>query len=365
MEVAQRTAEPVAAGGAGKKPSDDCLRKVVEWFSVEKETITRATKADVELAAGGGPGADSWWGKALGLFMSIKGEIKYASTREHQVVSYRLSRLDDLIKAANCLLCECNKLMREATGCDWLFIGEDFDKAGIAPKQTEDLFVSYSNVLRDLDAHLIFNIPISLGYAPKAVSLPVPNHLIFCVPDTMVFHRDHFPHLKGRAAVEAVLEARIDPVLFGPNQMMRLIVASGGNLRNLFSLTNNAADTALLRGASQIGADDVTISIRQLRTDYERQLGESPYDLETSTDGKPRPLSYEQKALRLLRIYRQEATAKVPDPILYSLLRSRAVQEFNGERWFGVHPLIVDILVAQGKIDRPNGQGVPGGTEIE
>ena len=52
----------------------------------------------------------------------------------------------------------------------------------------------------------------------------------------------------------------------------------------------------------------------------------------------------------------------MPDPVLYALLRSRAVQEFNGERWFGIHPLVVDILAKQNKIPPAAGR-IPGGTE--
>ncbi len=154
----------------------------------------------------------------------------------------------------------------------------------------------------------------------------------------------------------------MNPALFASGKMERLIVASGGNLRNLFSMTSNACDSATLREASQVEAADVTGAIRRMRTDYERLLGESPNDMELC-DGKPHPISYENKAARLVRIYNQDPVANVPDPVLYSLLRSRAVQEFNGERWFGVHPLVVDILVTQRKIARPDAtEAIPGGT---
>lgn len=363
IEVAERTAKTVKEGGAGKKPSDDRLREIYDWFAVETETIKRATEAAAKAEAGAGVSGESWWAKALGLFGSIKGEIRYASTREKETVTYRLSRLDELIKAVNRLLAECNKLMREATGCEWLFIAEDFDKAGIDPRHIEDLFVTYCNVLKELDAHFIFNIPIALGHSPKAAAFPVPHDKIFAVPDTMVYGKDHTPHVEGRAAITAVLEARIAPDLFAPGQMDRLIVGSGGNLRNLFAMTSSAGDTALLRGASRIEDDDVTAALRDLRSRYESALGENPYDVDISSDGRPKPIPYEQKAARLLRIYEQEPTAKVPDPVLYSLLRSRAVQEFNGEKWFGVHPLVVDILATQGKLQKPSSGIVPGGSE--
>jgi hypothetical protein len=39
-------------------------------------------------------------------------------------------------------------------------------------------------------------------------------------------------------------------------------------------------------------------------------------------------------------------------------LNARSIQEFNGQRWFGVHPLVVDILVGQKHLN----VGAAGGT---
>ncbi|NJM27334.1 MAG: hypothetical protein HC856_02015 [Pseudanabaena sp. RU_4_16] len=65
------------------------------------------------------------------MFATLKGEIKFASTRKSEVVEHRVSRLTSLIEVANRLLDDCNNLLREATGQEWLFVGEDFDRAGI------------------------------------------------------------------------------------------------------------------------------------------------------------------------------------------------------------------------------------------
>jgi hypothetical protein len=133
--------------------------------------------------------------------------------------------------------------------------------------------------------------------------------------------------------------------------MERLIVASGGNLRDLFKLVNDAASTSELRGAITINADDAHRAIVNLRSEYKRCLGESPFDSEKVT--------YQEKSDLLLRIYNGDQSAQIANEVTYSLLRSRAVQEFNGERWFGVHPLVVDILAKQGLI--PAKGGIPGG----
>jgi hypothetical protein len=229
-------------------------------------------------------------------------------------------------------------------------VGEDFDRAGIPNERVEELFITYANIFQELRSHLIFTLPISLYYSAKATRLPFETDCSFVLPDTPMFYPDHQPNAKGRSAVEKVLAARMDLLLIEPEQLQRLIVASGGNLRDLFGLINYAADGADIRDATQINKIDADAAIANLRSDYERRLGQSPYDAEE--------VSYAEKAALLQQIYNGDKDAQMTNPVLYALLNARAVQEFNGERWFGVHPLVVDILIAQKHLPI----GAPGGT---
>lgn len=356
IEIAECTAKPIEQGGAGQAPSEFRLKEIRDWFAEDKTVQRQKRDMSATVKAGAGVQPDSLWGQVLGLFAELRGEMKYASTRETNVVEYRISRLSSLIDVANNLLDECNHLLKTATGKQWLFVGEDFDKAGIPPTRIEELFITYANIFLDLRTHLIFNLPIGLYYSGNAPRLPFSGDCSFVIPDTPVYHPNHSPNPTGRDALQQVLQARIAPDLFEADQMTRLIVASGGNLRDLFSLVNYAADNALLREVAdaQISQTDVDAAIINLRSDYERRLGQSPFDKEEIT--------FEDKANRLQKIYRGEKKAQIPDPILYALLNARAVQEFNGQRWFGVHPLVVDILADQNQIERFASGEAPGGS---
>lgn len=357
VRIVEETGRPVSEGGAGHRPSEDLLGEVQDWFAKEEATVTEGRKTEMQAAAGIGPSSDSLWQKVLGVFANLKGEFKYAADRSIKKVEYRLERLSALIELVNRLVSECNQLLRAATNCEWLFIGEEFDRIAIRPGLVEDFFLKHGNIFNDVQAHLIFTIPIGLVYSEKRTQLSCPGDRIHLVPDTQVFDRDHKAFKEGRDALKEILEARVSPKLFGPGQMKRLIVASGGNLRDLFTMVSQAADSALLNSAakSKIGKVDVDRAINDLRTDYIRRLGVGPYDAEK--------LTYEQKATRLIAVYNRAPGYDVPDPVLYSLLNARAVQEFNGERWFGVHPLVVDILKTQGKLEPTDGGKVAGGTE--
>ena len=354
-EVAERTAKPIGEGGAGKRISDALLEKIWDWFATETETQTQATQKGAEIAGGLGVPGDSFLAKTFGLFATLKGEIKYSANREVTKVQQRLNRLSTLIEVANQLLNECNDYLLAEVHREWLFVGEDFEKPGIPVAQTENLFLEYSNIFNELRTHLIFTLPITLGYGDRAAMLPFARDRVFSIPDTPVFRPDHTSHDDGRSALTAVLEARVSTELFEEGQMMRLIVASGGNLRDLFSLITYAGQTSLIDNPPRpkINPSDVDAAIANQTKLYRGLLGES-----LRSGGA---ISYETKADRLVKLYQQDPNAQIPDTVLYSLLLSRAVQEF-GDNSFGVHPIVVDILSSQGRIGHAVKGPVPGGT---
>lgn len=336
MQLIEQARMPESQGGIAFSPPDNVLRPLLDWLADKVERYDSSREMSAEANAGAG-GEQSLLAKAIGLFAGVKGEIRYAAARRKEQVEHQLRRLSDLLRIANNILAIYRAALKKHSNREWLFIGEDFDKAGAAVDVTEKLFLTYGNLFRELECHLIFSIPIALVYSQAGSQLPFNNNRILCIPDTPVFDKEHKPHSAGRAAVRAVLSARVDPSLFGPDQMERLIVDSGGNLRDLFSMVNHASLNARLRGSDTIDASDVAAAVNEMRITYQRRLGVSPYD--------PEEITFEKKAERLEAIYFRDPDADVPDPVLHSLLNARAVQEFNGERWFGVHPLVVELLL--------------------
>lgn len=344
IEVAEQTEKLV-----GTAPSASCLQKILDWFATETTTRTKQSERNADMEVGTGAKQDSLWSQVIGLFGNLRGKIRFASVREEKSVEYQPNRFDDLIDVANELLDECTRLLKTRTKREWLFIGEDFDKPGIATKRVKELFIDHGTIFQDLHTHLIFSVPIGLYYSEN---LPFTPNCSFIIPDTPVYTQDHRPNEQGREAVQAILDARMDLDLFEANQSIRLIVASGGNLRDLFTLVNYAADSAILRDADKISADDATGSILNLRSDYERRLGQSPFS--------PDPVPYSEKVALLIEIYSGTADAQITNPAKYSLLGTRAVQEFNGKRWLGVHPIVVDILKKQKHLPLESGDELGG-----
>ncbi|MEM6645534.1 MAG: hypothetical protein AAF730_04700 [Bacteroidota bacterium] len=336
----QRTTELLGpeTGGQPEKLYEDILA----WMGRdETEALVKRSYIDGSQAKIGvdtGP-----LGMLLSVFGVLKREQQFSYDETTRTIDYNVRRISDLLNLCNRLLDACSGMLRLKNKKEWLILGEDFDKREISTDSILALFIENGLIFDQLRVHYVFSLPVALCYSTLAAELPLRGDAIYNIHDTPVFHQDHTPHEAGRNAVRAILEARVNLDLLDDDALERLIVASGGNLRNLFSLLVNASEAPLLNGTERITLPDVTRAVNGLRNDYRNRLGTGPYE--------KTKIAYEDKAKRLLSIYHGDEAAAVPDDILFALLRARAVQEFNGERWFGVHPLVVEVLRAQGLLD--------------
>ncbi len=350
-ELAEQCAKPIKEGGCGRRVSDSLIRPLWDWFATTEVSETKRK----ELNAVVGAGIDSkgsLWGK-LGLRAKVFAEAKYAGARERKTVEYRLSNISELVQITNQIIESCNDLLTKTTKKQWLIVWEDFDKEGIPKESIRQLFLEYGHIFNDLNAHMITNIPITLGYSGEARGV-IDGASHYLLHDSPVFDMEHRPHKQGRDVLRAVLERRMDIALFENGVLERLLVASGGNLRDLFNMILEAADLAIGDKLARIGKDHAQTAIVTQRIEYERRLGTDRFAEE--------PIDFTEKIHRLIDIYHNKPDSSRTDNILYSLLRSRAVQEFDGERWFGVHPLVVDYLVRNKHIKKPEGNNPFGGT---
>ena len=92
-----------------KQPKDETLLKLKDWYSQKEVTRKESEEAKVNIEAGAGVKDNSIWNQILGLFASVKGELRFASSRDKKVVEYRIKRLNKLVEITNTLLGECNQ----------------------------------------------------------------------------------------------------------------------------------------------------------------------------------------------------------------------------------------------------------------
>jgi hypothetical protein len=319
--------------------------KIKAWFTQEKTTYKRYFDGEGQAGVNVGEAGGSLINQLLGKLLTLKADIKLGIHRETEVVAYKKNELRSLIELCNWLLDDANGfLSRQTPAKQWLFVWEEFDKAGFGDDKLQELFFDNAHLFQELRCHLLVNMPFQLYCSPKyAMALPFSKDYCFMVPDTPVYTPDHQPNNAGRNAVKAALLARAKEELFGPAAMDRLVVGSGGNLRDLFALTQLAARTASIASRQVITLTDVDTALNQIREEYKLRLGENRED----------KVPYPDKAQRLLAIFNQKSQSDIQDDVLRSLLKAGAIQWFNGKGRYGVHPLVVDILKQQAHAEQP------------
>ena len=67
VDVAEQTAKSKEEGGADKKPPQERLQEILDWFATEINTKEKATGLVASLEVGAGAKEDSLWNKVLGL----------------------------------------------------------------------------------------------------------------------------------------------------------------------------------------------------------------------------------------------------------------------------------------------------------
>jgi hypothetical protein len=205
-----------------------------------------------------------------------------------------------------------------------------------------------------LKCHLLFVIPVGLAYTEDAEKMPFGPQRQFMIPDIAVYTRgEHQPDEKGLGALMDVVYRRIETALLDETLARSLAIASGGNLRDLFELLGRAGIAAEARQAARIERPDALEAVQALRSSYRFRLGESDY-------GGPDAIPIQTKMDKLADVYRGTPGAQIPDKTLYVLLRQRMVLQYNGNVWFGVHPVVVDVLKDTESI-KPD---EPGGTDL-
>ena len=296
-------------------------------------------------------GAD--WGIGLKLpFLALLGNLKQGRSMEHGEQEYEVSFVSELVDLMNDVLRSCNGILQSHKQQTWVILLEDFEKLGIAPAALRDLFVGLRPSLQDLEANILITIPVWLYFSDEAQVI-LPSKFDCCLlPDIAVYTKDHQIDIDALDALSHVVKARINPDLLNDGVLKRCVLASGGNVRDLFTLLRDSMISARLRAANTISLEDANGAVLNLRNDYKQRLG--------STSANPGEATLEQKLDRLVEIYeRKNPTADVPNVVLYSLLRQRFVLQYNGSAWKGVHPLAVDLLIEFGKLkaNSPGGSG--------
>jgi len=326
------------AGLAAKlEASQETLKSIYNWFASELDMKEEKVEAGGS-AEGGVDTSAGLLGKTLGLFVKLKTFIRRADQRVHKMTLEKPHRISELAERCNLLI----KAVKQALATNHghlLIVVEDLDKVNLADARR--IFLEQPALLADLDCNIICTVPIFLLHSPDRPVLEQHFH-IHELPMLKVTEFDGNPCTKGRETIQAIIDRRVDGKLVEEGALDLLLEKSGGVLRDVFevlSVAAGAAESLATRKKQKpvITEENVRYGLNRRKTEYARAITtiDLPADIKVTTDdlyAKLRELK--RRAVRLLP----------SEYVTMVLLKSRAVMEYNGEGWFAVHPLVVELL---------------------
>lgn len=201
------------------------------------------------------------------------------------------------------------------------------DRVGSVYRQMANLFLNSAELLKLPNCHTVYTVPPYLAFIHAGVGAQYEQRL-YLLPSVKLRGRRpaHDVFAPGVAALRALLSERIDlQRLFGPDCdscVNRLIGASGGSIRDLFSLTRDTIETALRQGLPVgMPAVEQAIAYHAAFRPLLKESFELLRDIEAQGD------------LTDIDSNRQDGFAQAMDQHL-------VLCDWNGEFWYDTHPMI-------------------------
>ena len=171
---------------------------------------------------------------------------------------------------------------------------------------------------------MIYTFPVALRHTQNFTQ--VKNYFKnFDLPNIKTNLRDGTP-APSLKTLQEILTRRVAPNLFEPGTLELLAKKSGGLVRSLISLANDACLQAILKSRAKVSVEDVKTAVQRTRADYSRFL------------------TNEQKD-RLREIHKNKAINNSLED--QNLLYNLSVLEYRNddpEPWYDVHPIVQDLL---------------------
>lgn len=268
--------------------------------------------------------------KAISLY--CKGVLKAGSESKTIIRKEIEPKLNILLDMMNDMVSVVNNQLKELYGKELLLVVEDMDKLELT--EARQLFVMHRRPLTSLKMKMIISFPIYMVYT--ADFSMIRDDFDKCILYSMikVNNSDHTRYEPGIEILKTIVGKRMTLDLIEDDALDYMIQKSGGAIRDLFYMLSEAAlyELNLDEPEGKITMEVAKTVVVMLKSEYERNI--------TSED------QYKM----LIRIYNEPQPTNT-NQTLSELLQTMSVIEYNGERWCGVHPVLVDFLREKGAIE--------------
>ena len=308
-----------------KKVADDLTElrlkfdpKLLDSFEAGFKDVTEETEASA--------GAEIPFVSKLAA--KLIGQIR-GSSQQTKVIRETLGRnLSRLQTDINLLLKDAfDKLRRKYPDHypkGFLVIVDNLDR--IPPSVGNHLFFDEAPQLQELDCTIIYTVPISVIYSYKNVSNLFGNPHIVPMVNIYEVSRSECDLNYNQQRLDGVgslSDRRVDvsAIFADRQQLLDLVKARGGHVRQLIQVSRSACRTAITRKHSKILAENVTYALKQQQFDFEKSTPGPEYHTKLPEVGIEKQITKDERG--------------------QNLLFNISVVKYNGNRrWNYVNPLV-------------------------
>ena len=197
-------------------------------------------------------------------------------------------KVSTLIQATNEMLDEAVTLLKSKGYRDLVLIVDSLDRIVLRDipnsqfNTHEQLFINRGTQLAEIRCHVVYTVPISMIFSPKATALTtIFSKAPFTLPMVKVLSRERQDNPAGLKAMGDIIRARLSAAevveadaFDSPETLAELCRISGGHTRNLLILLRSACDYL---DALPITQGVLKEAIQGMRTDFERALNRSSF----------------------------------------------------------------------------------------
>ena len=309
---------------AGVKIPEQTQKSLVEWL-----ITTRTQTATQELKSELGVGGD--------VFKLLTAKLKQEESFRDEIKQTYERKVSELVEKAN----QVAGYIQAATQKPVLVVIDDLDKLDL--HLVEAIYRNNIKSLFSPQFRIVFTIPVSALQDPIVMGSLTSEGIVrvqqFPVSKFFPKAESRNPEAEPIATTfktfSEVLGKRIPAGLIDPTTAKRLVLHSGGVIRELVRIARECCTECMVRLESEpdrqtVTIDDeiLTIALRNLRNDFARQLGASLYQ-------------------GLVRVYQTQAQLDLDGDreAFAKLLHSLCVLEYqNDDLWYDVHPIVADLL---------------------
>jgi energy-coupling factor transporter ATP-binding protein EcfA2 len=255
------------------------LKSFEDWFKDVTKENEQSVESSVSVEAEASLGSKApFIAKLLvKLLAQIKGAHKQ-KTLIRQTLQRDISRLKADI---NLLLRDAYQKIKSRYPKGFLLVFDNLDR--VPPNVGNHLFFDYAAQLQELNCTMIYTVPISVLCSSKNIVNSFGEPHIVSMVTTYQLERDRCEleySLDGLKQLSKIVEKRMDTELFESSQeILDLVKASGGHVRQLMQMVRSACQTASTRKHSKIQAEDVVYAIKQQQFGFERFIPDDHYPL--------------------------------------------------------------------------------------